>query len=443
MISSMLANLPNGALTIMQRLRDRGHRALLAGGCVRDLLLDRTPKDYDIATDADPKRVMQLFEHTVPVGAQFGVVLVLQNDRTYEVATFRKDHAYPDGRHPEKVTFSDEKEDALRRDFTINGLFYDPVERTILDYVGGEADLRARVLRAIGRAEDRFREDHLRIMRAVRFTPRFGLNMDPETREAAALLAPLSVEVSAERLRDEIKKIVSEGPPDEAIELMRELGVLHYVFPEIEAMIGVRQPEQFHPEGDVYTHTLLALRLLEKPSVTLAMGTLLHDIGKPPTFQIKERIRFDGHCEVGAEMADRLLRRLKFPNEERERICDLVRHHLKFKDVKNMRESTLKRFLRMDHFDEHLEMHRVDCLASHADLTLHAFCSEKLRAFTREQIRPPRLITGDDLIGLGLDPGPVFKQVLEEVETAQLEGRLSTREDALSFVRLEILPRLQ
>ncbi|MBI2059716.1 MAG: CCA tRNA nucleotidyltransferase [Nitrospirae bacterium] len=442
----MLDRIPEGASRILRRLREKGHQALLVGGCVRDQLLGlpiTEPKQYDIATSATPDEIMKLFERTVPVGAQFGVILVLQEDGEYEVATFRKDEAYADGRHPDAVNYSqDPREDASRRDFTINGLFYDPIGKKIHDFVGGEKDLHTKCIRAIGDARGRLREDRLRIMRALRFAARLGFDIHPETAAAVRELAALSVDVSAERLRDELVKMMTHGPAATAVELMRDFGVLHYVLPEVETMIGVEQPPEFHPEGDVYTHTLLLLRQLKEPSATLAFGALLHDVGKPPTFKVKERIRFDGHTEVGARMADQILRRLKFPNDEREKICDLVAQHLRFKDAKNMRESTLKRFLRMDNFTEHLELHRIDCLACHGDLSMHEFCKAKLAEFGEEEIRPPRLLTGDDLISIGLEPGPNFKDILEEVETAQLEGRLRSRDEALTYLKTQVLPRL-
>ncbi|MBI2891882.1 MAG: CCA tRNA nucleotidyltransferase [Nitrospirae bacterium] len=433
--------IPEGALSILQHLRGNGHRALLAGGCVRDLLMGRTPKDYDVATDATPERVMGLFPHTAAVGAHFGVVLVMQNGRPFEVATFRKDHGYADGRHPDSVSFTDEAEDARRRDFTVNGLMYDPLEDRVLDYVEGRADIERRVLRAIGDPVARFKEDHLRILRALRFAADLDFGLDAQTEQAVKDLAPLSVEVSAERLRDELIKMLTQAPGDRAIEGMRATGVLRHVLPEVEAMIGVEQPPEFHPEGDVYRHTLLTLKHLPSPSPTLALGALLHDVGKPQTFQVKDRIRFDGHVELGARLAEAILRRLRAPNDVVERVAELVRQHLRFKDARSMRESTLKRFLRMDHFDEHLQLHRADCLASHGDLDIYEFCRQKLESYGREEIRPPRLVTGDDLIELGLTPGPAFKDILEEVETAQLEGKLQSRDDAIAFLRREVLPR--
>jgi len=457
-----MADAKQFAITIVRTLRDRGHQAFFAGGCVRDLLLGRPPADYDVATDATPQQVMCIFPETYAVGAQFGVVLVPiprgdgteapvlervhaptdvalvpAKDHAIEVATFRSDVGYSDGRHPDRVLFSrDPRSDVERRDFTINGLLLDPMSNEVLDYVGGRADLAAQVVRAIGDPERRFAEDKLRMLRAVRFAARFGYAIDPPTFAAIRLLASQIDQVSQERVRDELSKMLTEGRADRAFQLLDESGLLREVLPEISAMKGVEQPPQYHPEGDVFVHTLLLLKNLPHPTPrTLAWGALLHDVGKPPTFRVApDRIRFDGHVEVGVKMAEAICRRLRFSNEETEQILALVENHMRFADVLRMKESTLKKFLRMPHFAEHLELHRIDCTASHGDLTLYNFASEKLRSIPPEKMRPAPLVTGDDLISGGYTPGPQFKEILGAVEDGQLEGRLHSKDEALGFV---------
>ena len=429
------------ALKICQRLRETGHQALLVGGCVRDMLLDRQPLDYDVATDATPDRVLALFPGSLPVGAQFGVVLVRDGNAEVEVATFRADLGYRDGRHPEAVVYAaDPSLDAGRRDFTINGLFWDPLEQRVLDFVGGQQDLQNRIIRAIGNPEDRFREDHLRLLRAVRFAARLGFTIEPETYRAIVRLAPLAREVSAERLRDELTKILTEGQARRGFELLAETGLLEVVLPEVARMRGVPQPPEFHPEGDVWTHVLLMLeRLPAGCSHTLAWGVLLHDVAKPVAFRPPtgpgDRIRFDGHAEMGAEMAREICRRLRFSNADTEHIAALVAQHLRFKDAPRMRLATLKRFVSQPNFAEHLELHRLDCLASHGSLSNYEFVKNFLETTPPEEVRPPRLVTGDDLIAMGLEPGPIFGHILQAVEEAQLEGRVRGREEALELVR--------
>jgi poly(A) polymerase len=443
------------ATDIARTLRQNGYQAYLVGGCVRDLLLGREPADYDVATDATPDEVMRIFPRTWAVGAQFGVVLVpvgggegeknqdlrcAQDDskvRVVEVATFRSDGLYSDGRHPDKVTYTDDpKKDVQRRDFTINGLLLDPLSNEVLDYVGGRADLTAGIIRTIGAPERRFAEDKLRMLRAVRFAARFGYQVDPATFGAIRSLRSQIHQVSRERVRDEIVKMLTEGHARRAFELLDETGLLKEVLPEVDRMHGIEQPPQFHPEGDVWVHTLMLLEgLPEKASPTLAMGALLHDVGKPPTFRIApDRIRFDGHVEVGVKMAEEICHRLRFSNHETEQIARLVANHMRFADVQEMKPSTLKRFFRLPHFNEHLELHRLDCLASHRDLSLYNFVCEKLAALPPEQIRPEPLLSGDDLIAMGYKPGPKFKQILSAVEDAQLEGRLHDAETAREFV---------
>jgi len=429
---------PAGELSrrIARDLRADGHQAYLVGGCVRDLLLGREPKDFDIATDALPSRILALFPRARQVGAHFGVILVSENGADVEVATFRSDHAYLDGRHPIQVDFeTDPRRDVLRRDFTINAMLLDPANSEVIDYVGGRRDLEQGLIRTVGDPDARFREDHLRMLRAVRFAARLGFEIESATTEAVSRLCPLVSAVSAERVRDELIRILTEGGARRGFELMERTGLLAVILPEVASMRGVEQPPEFHPEGDVWTHTLLMLDAMSNPTPSLALGVLLHDVGKPPTFRVAERIRFDGHAEMGAEMAAAILQRLRCSNELIRKVVALVANHLRFKDVRRMKESTLRRFLRTDSFDEHLELHRLDCLASHRNLGNYEFVCRKLEELPPEKLRPPRLITGDDLIREGYAPGPAFRTALGAVEDAQLEGRLSTAEEALSLAR--------
>ena len=454
-----LSDAKQHATEIVRTLRERGHQAYFAGGCVRDLLLGREPADYDVATDATPHQVMQIFPQTFAVGEQFGVVLVPQYGREtgalarhaaiVEVATFRSDVGYSDGRHPDEVRFSkDPREDVQRRDFTINGMMLDPLvfDTTtdgILDFVGGRDDLNAGIVRAIGDPERRFAEDKLRMLRAVRFAARFDYTIDPATMAAIQKLAPQIDQVSCERVREELTKMLTEGRARRAFQLLDSSGLLPEVLPEIAAMKGVEQSPQYHPEGDVFVHTLLLLEKLQAGSSgslskTLAWGALLHDVGKPPTFRVApDRIRFDGHVDVGVKMAAAICHRLRFSNDETGQILALVANHMRFADVERMKQSTLKKFLRLPAFDEHLELHRIDCLSSHGQLDAHEYSQEQLRSIPPEAIRPTPLITGQDLIEAGYEPSPRFKEVLSAVEDAQLEGRLTSREAAMEFVLRE------
>jgi poly(A) polymerase len=436
---------------ICRTLRSAGHQAYFVGGCVRDILLHREPADYDVATDATPERVEQIFPRSLTVGAKFGVVVVVQESAAsddakdpaamVEVATFRSDVGYSDGRHPDQVVYtSTPQEDVRRRDFTINGLLLDPETNEILDFVGGREDLRAGIIRAIGRPDERFREDKLRMLRAVRFAARFGYAIEPETLRAIQQLAPEIKQVSAERLRDELTKLLTEGAARRGFELLDETRLLPELLPEIARMKGVEQPPQFHPEGDVWIHTLLMLEGL-KPgsSPTLAWGVLLHDVGKPPTFAAPSgpngRIRFDRHVEVGTRMAEEISARLRFSNDDTAQIASLVANHLRFKDVPQMKRSTLKRFVRLDRFDEHMELHLLDCSSSHRNLENYEFMRRFLAETPQEDVRPTRVLTGDDLIGLGFRPGPEFREILDAAEDAQLEGNIETRDDALAWLR--------
>lgn len=430
------------AEAVVRRLAGAGHRALFAGGCVRDMELGRTPKDWDVATSARPEQVQELFPRTVAVGEAFGVVRVLDrgdDPQQVEVATFRTESGYSDGRHPDRVAYADEKADVQRRDFTVNGLLFDPLTNEVLDYVGGRADLKAKVLRAIGDPDARFHEDKLRLLRAVRFAAELGFSVEPATQAAVRAHAGEVTAVSAERIRDELEKMLTGPDPRRAFELLHETGLLPVVLPEVAALCGVEQPPEFHPEGDVWVHTLLLLGQLKRASVTLALGALLHDIGKPPTYTKTDRVRFNEHEKVGAEMAARVLEHLRFPGEVIERVGDLVKQHMAFKDVPRMRPAKLKRFLRQPHFDEHLALHRLDCMASHGKLDAHAFCEAKLAELGEEDLRPAPLIDGNDLKALGLVPGPLYGRILSEVEDLQLEGGLTTREQALAHVRAQYL----
>jgi poly(A) polymerase len=457
-----LSHVKQFAGEIIRTLRVRGHQAYLAGGCVRDLLLNREPADYDVATDATPQQVMQILPQTYAVGEQFGVVLVPyrkeeeadQIARTsassgqtrahhrdaVEVATFRLDMGYSDGRRPDEVRFTkDPREDVERRDFTINGMMLDPATNEVLDFVGGRADLNAGIIRAIGDPERRFAEDKLRMLRAVRFAARFDYQIEAATMTAIQKLANKIHQVSAERVREELTKMLTEGQACRAFQLLDTTGLLREVLPEIAAMKGVEQPPQYHPEGDVFVHTLLLLdKLPAGASKTLAWGALLHDVGKPPTFRVApDRIRFDGHVDVGVKMAAEILRRLRFSNDDSDQILALVDHHMRFGQVQQMNQSTLKKFLRMPAFDEHLELHRLDSLSSHGRLEAYDYARQQLQSMPPEEIRPTPLITGRDLIEAGYEPGPRFKEILGAAEDAQLEGRLTSREAAMEYVRRE------
>ena len=452
------------ASSIVRTLRDRGHQAYLVGGCVRDLLLGHHPADYDVATDATPDEVMRIFPETYAVGAQFGVVLVPapkehlshrhSEEQSHEkaafsghshrfcveVATFRCDIGYSDGRHPDQVRFSGSpEEDVKRRDFTINGLLLDPLNDQVLDFVGGRKDLAAGIIRAIGEPLMRFSEDRLRMLRAVRFAARFNYKIDSVTFQAIQCLAREIAQVSRERVRDELTRMLTEGHARLAFELLDQVGLLHEVLPEIEAMKGVEQPPEFHPEGDVFTHTLMLLENLPHPCpATLAWGALLHDVGKPPTFRrASDRIRFDEHAEVGTKMSEAICRRLRFSAHDSDQIQALVENHMRFQHVRQMKDSTFKRFIRMPGFDQHLELHRLDCESSHRNLGLYNFTREKITRLPPQAVHPAPLVTGEDLIAAGYSPGPQFKQILTAVEDAQLEGRVTSREQAMQLVESE------
>jgi poly(A) polymerase len=431
---------PKSAATdIARRLQQAGHAAYFAGGCVRDELLGLDPHDYDIATSAKPAEVQKLFLHTQAVGAHFGVILVMEHGRAFEVATFRSDHEYIDGRRPEMVTFSTPEEDAARRDFTINGMFHDPVADKFIDFVGGREDLASQTLRAIGDPVARFREDKLRLLRAVRFAARFGYKIDPATWDAIKAHAADIHAVSAERIREELVKILAHPTRVRGFDLLDQSGLLKEILPEIEKLKGCEQPAQFHPEGDVFVHTRAMLELLppEAPA-SLALAVLFHDIGKPPTFRYhadEDRIRFSGHDRVGASMTEKLMERLRFSRHDIDRVAEAVRQHMVFKDVQNMRTAKLKRFMAREGFDEELELHRVDCQSSHGALDNYDFLKTKAEEFANEPLIPPPLVTGHDLMALGWKPGPHFGPILEAVQTAQLEGTLTTAEEAIAWIK--------
>jgi poly(A) polymerase len=428
------------AREIAAGLRERGHVAYFAGGCVRDIVRGQTPKDFDIATDATPEIVQQTFPRTYAVGAHFGVIVVLENDFQFEVATFRSDEAYIDGRRPTGIRFSSPEEDAKRRDFTINGMFYDPVAEKVIDFVGGQADLDAKLVRAIGEPAQRFQEDRLRMLRAVRFATVLDYKIDNQTWDAIVANAAAINQISAERIRDELVRIFLSPNRVRGWDLLDESGLMRAILPEIDAMKGCAQPKQFHPEGDVFEHTRLMLKLLpEKASVPLLFAVLLHDVAKPVTATVDPtgRIRFNEHDRIGAQMTEQIMERLRFSRAEIDATVEMVLQHMVFKDVPKMRVAKLKRFMARPTFKEELELHRIDCESSHRMLENYEFLLRKREEFANEPIIPPPLVRGDDLIALGLKPGPKFGEILEAVETRQLEGTLKTREEALDWVKRE------
>ncbi len=425
------------ALELVQRLVQAGHTAYLAGGCVRDYVRGVPATDYDIATSATPEQVQQLFSHTVPVGAQFGVVVVCEQDQSFEVATFRSEEAYLDGRRPSAVHYGSARADAERRDFTINGLFYDPATDQVIDYVGGRADLEAGLVRTIGDAERRFDEDKLRLLRCVRFAATLGFEIDPSTFTAVQHHAAEIAIVSAERVRDELIKIFCGPHAARGLDLLDASGLLEVILPEVSAMKGVEQPPAFHPEGDVFTHVRLMLAgLPANCDEILAFAVLLHDVGKPPTFErAPDRIRFNNHDRIGAEMAEQILGRLRFPNRVIDQVVTCVAEHMRLRHVREMRVAKLKRVLQRDSFVTELELHRLDCEASHGALDNYAFLKQKSEELPPETIKPRPLVTGHDLLALGMTPGPVVGRILRELEEQQLDEQLASREAALEYAR--------
>ncbi len=422
------------ARRIVEKLRLHGHEAFFAGGWVRDFLLRRKPKDIDIATSALPQEVLDLFPRSIAVGAKFGVILVHMYGRTYEVATFRSDSTYFDGRHPSSVTYSGPEQDALRRDFTINGLFYDPVAERLIDYVHGRGDIQGRLIRTIGDPEKRFAEDKLRMLRAIRFACSLGFNIEPETWHAILKLSPDILQVSWERIRDELLNLLAGPAPDKGLDLLHESGLLAHILPEIEAVHSVAESAQFHAKADTFARIRTALAALRKPSAILALGTLLHDLGKLPDDSGDEQVSHDEQVKLGRERSEKICRRLRLSNQEVDQIVDLVTCHPRFSQIKEMQESALKRFLRKTNFSDHLELHRVICLSSRKDLDIYKFCLHKLEEWKNQPAAPP-LLNGEDLIEMGYQPGPTFKEILKSIEDLQLEGALHTREEALEHVK--------
>ncbi len=424
------------AVETISILRAKGFDALLAGGYVRDMLLGIEPQDYDIATNALPDQVLDAFPYAIMTWSRLGVVILPVRGSRFEITSFRGEGQYLDGRRPSSVRFTDAREDAKRRDFTINGMFYDPLKDEIIDYVNGQEDLKAGIVRAIGNPYERFGEDHLRIIRAIRFAARFGFEIEAETYNAIRGFVHLINKISVERIQQELTKILVSSNADIAFEMMLDTAILKEILPEVALMKGVDQPIEFHPEGDVWEHTILMLREMRTDNSALAWGVLLHDIGKPATYELRDRIRFNEHDKVGVKIATGILERLRLPNHDRDVILSLIDKHMKFMSVQKMRMSTLKRFLRQDDFPLHLELHRLDCIASHAKLDNYHFCKDKLAGLEEEpqMLKPKALINGDDLISLGFKPGALFKDILNAVEDEQLEGRIASKEEALSFV---------
>ena len=426
------------ARTIVERLQKKGFTAFYAGGCVRDMLRGVIPVDYDIATSARPEQVQALFQRTIAVGAHFGVVCVLEAGMEFEVATFRADGIYIDGRHPDSVTFSSPEQDAQRRDFTVNGMFYDPIREEIIDFVNGQADLEAKILRAIGNPAHRFSEDRLRMLRAVRFATTLGFEIESATWKALLLQSSEIHSVSPERIREEWVRLFLSPNRLRGFDLLDASGLMQEIIPEISALKGCEQPPQFHPEGDVFIHTRIMIELLPpEVSVPLVFSVLLHDIGKPATFTYhpeENRIRFSGHDKVGAEMAEKVMERLRFSRAEIDATVEAVDQHMVFKDVQKMRVSRLRRFMSRPHFDDEMVLHKVDCASSHGMLDNFEFLLLKKAEFANEPLIPPPLVTGRDLLALGWKPGPAIGKTLESVQTRQLEGTLTTREEALSWI---------
>ena len=427
------------AIDIIGKLQEKGHIAYLAGGCVRDMLRGETPKDYDIATSALPQEITSIFTKTREVGVHFGVVIVIVNNQAFDVATFRNDGSYKDGRHPEEVTFSTPQDDTARRDFTVNGIFFDPISEKYIDFVEGKSDIDKKVIRAIGEPNLRFQEDHLRLLRAIRFAARFDYEIEAETWNSIKSNASGISKISKERIRDELTKILLNENRVLGFDLLVESGLMEHIIPEILQLKGCEQPPQFHPEGDVFVHTRLMLSLLkDAPSIELVLSVLLHDIGKPATYSFDEeadRIRFNGHDKLGAEMSEQILRDLKFSNSIIEDVVQMVANHMTFKDVQKMRQSKLKRFMSRSTFSDEIELHRVDCLGSWGGLDNYDFLNKKMVEFANEPIIPQPLLTGKDLIKLGWSSGPDLGQTLNSVQDMQLEGKLNSKDEALDWVK--------
>ena len=430
-----------GAMNIIQKLNQAGKLAYFAGGSVRDAVMGNNPSDIDMATSASPEEIISLFRRTVAVGKAFGVIVVIMGNYQYEVATFRKDGLYVDGRRPIHIDFASPEEDVMRRDFTVNGLLYNPLTRELMDYVGGMDDILTKTIRTIGNPEERFTEDKLRLLRCIRFAVRLDFQIEKDTFRAVKKLSGSINEISKERIASELEKILTSRNPAAAVRLLDESGLLDQILPEVSRLKGVEQPEEFHPEGDVFEHTIKMLELGKDFTFPLALAVLLHDIGKPATQEFLDRIRFNLHEKEGAKMAALVCERLKLSNSITERVCNLVLHHMRFKDVQKMKISTLKKFLRMDYFLEHLELHRLDCLSSHGLLDNYHFCLQKLQEFSEEKeaLKPEILLNGNDLKKLGLKPGPLYTVILSELEDHQLENKIASREQAISWIKEKYL----
>ena len=432
-------NKRKNADAIVGKLKEAGFDAYFVGGCVRDSLLGKIPGDYDIVTSALPDHIISLFPHTAAIGAKFGVVAVIIEGHPYEVATFRSDDIYEDGRRPVQVHFSTAREDVYRRDFTVNGLLINPATGEIIDYVDGRKDVKKKIIRTIGNPEERFNEDYLRMLRAIRFAANLDFAIEPDTKSSIESNAAKIKQISAERLQEELGKILRRGGARRGFELMAQTGILKEILPEIARLQKVEQPPRFHPEGDVWQHTLMMLELLPKEdsraNLLLAWASLLHDAGKAITRTEDENgVHFYGHVQSGEEIADNIMRRLRFSRAHLETVLNLIHYHMVFMNVRKMRPGRLKRFLRMPDFDLHLELHRLDCLASHGMLENYEFCRDQLQLLAAEDLNPPRLLNGNDLIALGFIPGKIIGQILQELENEQLEGRIATREEAEKFV---------
>ncbi|MBN1366165.1 MAG: CCA tRNA nucleotidyltransferase [Syntrophaceae bacterium] len=421
-------------------MKQSGHEAYFVGGCVRDFILKKDSGDFDIVTSAPPDKIIELFHHTVSIGVKFGVVVVIVENHPYEVATFRSDDVYEDGRHPSGVRFSSAKEDVLRRDFTINGLLMDPASRKILDYVNGRADIEKKIIRTIGSPDIRFNEDYLRILRAIRFATNLGFEIESETKKAIIFNASKINQISTERIRDELNKILTRGGARRGFELMSDTNILKAILPEVDKLKGVKQPPRFHPEGDVWRHTLNMLELLPADgetdkNISLGWATLLHDVGKALTRSEDEKgVHFYGHVQKGEEIANDVMQRLRFSRVQKETVINLISQHMVFMNVQKMRPGRLKRFLRMPDFDLHLELHRLDCIASHGILDNYEFCRNQLQILDLDDLHPPRLLTGDDLIAIGFSPGKIIGEILLALEEEQLEGRIKTSKEARDYV---------
>lgn len=425
------------AVHIVSTLNRHGFQAFFAGGWVRDYIMNNQKKgDVDIATNATPQTIARIFPQTIGVGEQFGVMIVVEEGIPFEVATFRSDVGIKDGRHPEQIVFTDPQTDALRRDFTINGMFFNPFTKEVIDYTGGREDIEKGIIRAIGHPAQRFSEDYLRMIRAVRFAARFDFAIEKDTYEALKQKSEKIKNVSPERIFAEMEKMLRQPHPDRALQLLHDTGLLKHFLPEAEDLWGIEQPPEFHPEGDVFTHTVVALDYMpENPSPPLAWSVLLHDIGKPPTMTISDRIRFNNHSHVGAQMSVSILKRLRAPNALVETVSSMVGNHMNFMNVPKMRLSTLKRFLSRPTIHDELELHRADCLASHGDLQNYYFLKTRLGELKAEQIKPRAFLSGKDLIDLGFRPGPLFGKILSDIYDLQLEDQVNTREEAIEAVR--------